>query len=190
MTFRSPMTTNERAQLMFDYVEEHLASQEGDLTNAVIIVNDQPAIGIQRHLSAVAQLDGFLFPGTRHQRAVAQQVDGAGERGANGRHAGESAGRRLLGGSASGVTPGSGRAGRVPGRLPLCCQASVASSKAAACRGSFAIQRLTVSSSSASRSGPCNSITHQAACLRMRRTVSLFRDAMRRFHWPPCRRAP
>src|SRR5712671_424361 len=69
--------------------------------------------------------------------------------------------------------------GRCAGRLPLFCHASVASSKAAAFRGSAAIQPLTLASSFASRSGPCNSVTHLAACARMRRGAILFRRAIR-----------
>src|SRR3984893_6756295 len=63
------------------------------------------------------------------------------------------------------------RFGRYAGRSPLRCQASVARSKAAACCGSSAIQRLTLSSRSALRSGPCNSVTHTAAWARMRRIL-------------------
>src|SRR5258707_7055591 len=69
--------------------------------------------------------------------------------------------------------------GRYPGRLPLRCQASVASSNAAACRRSSAIQRLILASSAASRSGPCNSVTHRAACTRIRLGAILFSRAIR-----------
>src|ERR1700691_3145129 len=68
----------------------------------------------------------------------------------------------------------SARAGSGAVRFPLRCQASVANSNAAACWASASIHRRTAASSVESRSGPCNSVTHRAACARMRRDTVLF----------------
>src|ERR1700678_2978371 len=65
------------------------------------------------------------------------------------------------------------------GMLPLYCHASVALSKAAACRVSSAIHRLNLDSRFLSRSGPCNSMIHMAASVWMRSSSLLFLGAVR-----------
>src|ERR1700733_13790403 len=65
------------------------------------------------------------------------------------------------------------------GMLPLYCHASVARSKAAACRVSSAIHRLSPDSRFLVRSGPCNSMIPMAASMWVRSFSLLFLGAVR-----------
>jgi len=74
MTFRSPMTTTKGPRLMLGYVEESFAARQRHLTHPVIVLNDDPAIGVERDAGPSLSSTVLCSAGSGRQCAVAQQI--------------------------------------------------------------------------------------------------------------------